>query len=464
MSTLERVGRQLPSIESVSYANRTSLRIKNSADGARVFVDTLGSFIFKVGDTTVDDGETCFATSNGRWLLETVSPSVVDSKLSIYTPTDELAAATSTNIVTVTATSTLTLSQAGQIFVDASLGAITLTLPAATNKITYRFTRIDNTSNQVTISRAGTDTLGVENAGQAALDVVGYTLQLTGNGTNRWIRTYSSPINYRWSTPGAYSWRRPLDASVGKLVVVSAGGGGASGGRSGALGADQNGGQGGCGGGAIVATILLPPTASVNVGAGGIGGTSLTSSGGGNSGSSGGNSGFGSYVVVGGPAGTSPPSTPTVTSISGATSPSNPSVGLSYADFSVSAITSIATTTDLAMDDDGSGYVTLIKTVTPTSTNFTHLSSVYPAGCSGGWGANASSNNTPGYDGADHAVLSGIVTGPSGAGGMAKRGSNAIAGQPGDVGSGGGGGGAAHDGNSGAGGVGGNGLVTLSIA
>lgn len=81
MSTLERVGRQLPSIESVSYDQRNKLRTTNGADGALVFVEQLGSFKFKAGDTTVDDDETCFATSTGRWLLETVGPITLDSSL-----------------------------------------------------------------------------------------------------------------------------------------------------------------------------------------------------------------------------------------------------------------------------------------------------------------------------------------------------------------------------------------------
>lgn len=366
-------------------------------------------------------------------------------------------------ITTLTASTTLTLAQAGQVFVDATGGPITLALPASTSMVSYRFTRVDATTNQVTINRAGTDLLGVSGVTFAPLDGAGYTLRLTANGAGRWMRTYSSPITFRWDVPGTYTWRRPLDATHGELLEIGGGGGGASGGRTSPFGS-SNGGQGGGGGSAVKSTIPLPASATITVGAGGAGGAALTSNGNGNSGSPGASSAFGTIVVPGGASGTSPPTAPPIPAVgAGAAQIATPRAGLASHDLSFSAVTAVPFTTDLALDDDGSGSVTLIKTITPTVTTFNHYQPVWPAGCAGGWGANSETDNTPGYAGADHANgYSGLASGPSGAGGKSRRSANADPGQPGGIGSGGGGGGASHGGNSGAGGSGGPGLVVIT--
>lgn len=350
-------------------------------------------------------------------------------------------------ITTLTASTTLTLEQAGQVFVDASGGPITLALPASTSLVSYRFTRVDSTTNQVTINRAGTDLLGVSGVTFAPLDGAGYTLRLTANGAGRWMRTYSSPITFRWDVPGTYQWRRPLDATHGDLLVIGAGGGAASGGRtSGAFGS-SNGGQGGGGGSAVRSRIALPASATVTVGAGGVGGAARTSNGDGNSGSPGASSAFGAIVVPGGAAGTSPPTTPPIPSIgSGAAQIATPRAGLASHDETFTAVTDV--------NYSSSSY---------QSTTFDRYQPVWPAGCAGGWGANSATDNTPGYAGADHANgYSGLASGPSGAGGKSRRGANADPGQPGGIGSGGGGGGASHNGDSGAGGNGGPGLVVIT--
>lgn len=41
-------------------------------------IDGLGLFVFHVGSDEPDDDESCFATSNGRWLLEAPSWDLVD--------------------------------------------------------------------------------------------------------------------------------------------------------------------------------------------------------------------------------------------------------------------------------------------------------------------------------------------------------------------------------------------------
>ena len=342
---------------------------------------------------------------------------------------------------------TLTLEQAGQVFVDASGGPITIALPASTSLVSYRFTRVDATTNQVTINRAGTDLLGVSGVTFAPLDGAGYTLRLTANGAGRWMRTYSSPITFRFDVPGTYTWRRPLDATHGDLLVIGGGGGGASGHRA-SLGGSGNGGQGGAGGSAVKSIVQLPASATVTVGAGGTGGASLTSNGNGNSGSAGASSAFGAIVVPGGAAGTSPPTAPAEIPPlgSGAYPRPTPGTGLASHDVSFAAVTAV---------NFGSSSA--------TSTAFDRYQFVWPAGCSGGWGAHSENDNTPGYAGADHGDgYSGLASGPSGAGGKSRRWSNADPGQPGGIGSGGGGGGAANNGNSGAGGRGGDGLVVIT--
>ena len=331
-------------------------------------------------------------------------------------------------ITTLTASATLTLEQAGQVFVDATGGPITIALPASTSLVSYRLTRVDSTTNQVTINRAGTDLLGVSGVTSAPLDGAGYTLRLTANGAGRWMRTYSSPITFRWDVPGTYQWRRPLDATHGEALIIGGGGGGASGGMTIGAGGSSDGGQGGGGASAVLAAITLPATATVVVAPGGAGGPHRTTTGSGNSGTAGGSSGFGAISAAGGVAGTSPPTTytqPSPTLAGGVRPSSTPAIGGS-----------------------GSGGV-----------------SVFPAGCSGGWGANSATDNTPGYAGADHPDgYAGLASGPSGAGGMSRRSTSTPAspGVNGGIGSGGGGGGACHGNHSGAGGSGGPGLVVIT--
>lgn len=61
----------------IPYEDRGTLRTNTTA--TRAIVDGLGLFVFEVGSTEPDDDESCFATSNGRWLLEAVHWDVVDA-------------------------------------------------------------------------------------------------------------------------------------------------------------------------------------------------------------------------------------------------------------------------------------------------------------------------------------------------------------------------------------------------
>lgn len=59
------------------YEARADLRSINGPAGAMAVVRGLGLFAWLSGSTEPDDGETCFATSGGRWLVQAWSPDAV---------------------------------------------------------------------------------------------------------------------------------------------------------------------------------------------------------------------------------------------------------------------------------------------------------------------------------------------------------------------------------------------------
>lgn len=63
-------------IDFIAYENRGTLR---SLENGSKLVDGLGLFQWVSGSTEPDDDESCFATTNGRWLLECVHWDVVDT-------------------------------------------------------------------------------------------------------------------------------------------------------------------------------------------------------------------------------------------------------------------------------------------------------------------------------------------------------------------------------------------------
>ena len=63
-------------IDTISYDNRGTLR---SLESGTKIVDGLGLFQYVAGSDEPDDDESCFATTNGRWLLECVHWDVVDN-------------------------------------------------------------------------------------------------------------------------------------------------------------------------------------------------------------------------------------------------------------------------------------------------------------------------------------------------------------------------------------------------
>lgn len=86
---------------------------------------------------------------------------------------------------TVTSTATLVSTQCGLVLVDATSGAIVLTLPtsgAATDELTYKLRRIDTSANSVTVQRGGTDT--IDGATSITVPVGGIVdLQMPAGGT-----------------------------------------------------------------------------------------------------------------------------------------------------------------------------------------------------------------------------------------------------------------------------------------
>lgn len=135
---------------------------------ATAISNAIGQLIANQGLDALDDGNSATLLSNMTTALKLVSQG--------GTP------------VTVTATGALTVSQSGNISVDATGGSIVITLPAASaangNPIYYGFTRIDASVNTVTIQRAGSDTIN---------GAVSFTLpsqwsgaEIFGNGVSAW--------------------------------------------------------------------------------------------------------------------------------------------------------------------------------------------------------------------------------------------------------------------------------------
>jgi hypothetical protein len=67
----------VPGIIAIEYDNRGDLRTNET--GGFALVDGLGLFQYVSGSDEPDDDESCFATTNGRWLLEAVHWDVVDA-------------------------------------------------------------------------------------------------------------------------------------------------------------------------------------------------------------------------------------------------------------------------------------------------------------------------------------------------------------------------------------------------
>lgn len=65
----------------VTYEQRSILRNGTPSDRQMTLVAGLGLFVFEAGSDEPDDDESCFATINGRWLLEAPSWDLIDAWL-----------------------------------------------------------------------------------------------------------------------------------------------------------------------------------------------------------------------------------------------------------------------------------------------------------------------------------------------------------------------------------------------
>jgi hypothetical protein len=118
------------------------------------------------------------------------------------------------------------------------------------------------------------------------------TTAATGGGTPADIQVFT--------TPGAYTWTKPVGAKSVHVAVISGGGGGGSGQMSAAVSPASGGGGGGAGARSFVtlSASLLGAFENGNVGSGGAGGASVTSVGLGNNGSPGTPSNFGLWAYA----------------------------------------------------------------------------------------------------------------------------------------------------------------------
>lgn len=74
----------ITSVLSVEYTDRASLRALTPANGNKALIKELGLFEYVLGSTELDDDETSFATSLGRWLLQCPSYDFIEAQLGYY--------------------------------------------------------------------------------------------------------------------------------------------------------------------------------------------------------------------------------------------------------------------------------------------------------------------------------------------------------------------------------------------
>jgi len=66
------------SVATYAYDSRANIRSVDGPTGATAAIENLGVFVWESGSTQLDDDETCFATTNGRWLLYAASWDIVN--------------------------------------------------------------------------------------------------------------------------------------------------------------------------------------------------------------------------------------------------------------------------------------------------------------------------------------------------------------------------------------------------
>lgn len=176
------------------------------------------------------------------------------------------------NVSTITTSTSLTANQIGVVFLDATAGSITVTLPAANvqSGAWILLYRIDSTANTVTIQRAGSDTIDLSST-TVSLGAKLSSLSLIADGVSRWItmgpRGSGLLAVQIITTTGTYT-----PNARATLIIVELVGGGGGGGGAALTAANQVSVGGGGGSGGYARKLLIGPTSqTVTIGSGGPG-------------------------------------------------------------------------------------------------------------------------------------------------------------------------------------------------
>ena len=76
-ATWDKIDNQVFAPTVYTFANRSNLRSGTPTANSQAVVESLGLFFFISGSTELDDDETCFAATGGRWELRAVDPDYV---------------------------------------------------------------------------------------------------------------------------------------------------------------------------------------------------------------------------------------------------------------------------------------------------------------------------------------------------------------------------------------------------
>lgn len=191
------------------------------------------------------------------------------------------------NATAISASTTLTADNAGDVFVNAAGGNVTITLPAAaaisgdvagtpvSNSLPIRILRTDASGNNVTVVPGGADVLVGPGRGtitQVFVPTGGAGFEFWGNGSNGWIFAAFGPQPHGSAfsnTPGAFNWTVPAGVYFAEVEAWDAGAGGG-------YGAASNAGAGGGAGGYFRGIVPVNPgdVMGCTVGTPGGGGTS----------------------------------------------------------------------------------------------------------------------------------------------------------------------------------------------
>lgn len=208
------------------------------------------------------------------------------------------------NTTTIKGSTTLDALRAGLIVADASVGPITITLPAsnaALGSVEFVIRRQDVAEHAVIIASQGDDRIFLDTTaqaqGQSQTELVfsGDYLALRSDGQGRWWCVGQAQLPASMATgfvvfkePGVFQWTVPAVLRAGrriaKITVIGGGGGGSW---------SYPGSTGGAGGGTVITRLELTGISSVpvTVGLGGIGAKQP-----GENGRPGGASSFGTYL------------------------------------------------------------------------------------------------------------------------------------------------------------------------